>query len=635
MTRAYLQQLFILIKRLSVCYLFYFISRLIFFFPNKGYLPEIGFGSLLMDCFYGLRFDTFSIVVSCSLFILLSILPFDFFYKPTYQKLLFWLYIIPNSVFIAFNFIDTAYFPFIKKRSGTDLLMQIGGQSDLGKLLPQFVKDFWWAFLLYILVIWAMVYLYKKIKVQNGTRYSNYSKPAVASLTGIFLLTAGLAVLGVRGGTQRVPIGVVDVGAVVGPAEVPIVLNTSFTLLKSLNETALEDYHFYEEPALKAIYSPVHEFKDSVFKKQNVVVLILESFMKEYTKLGGQTSFTPFLDSLMDHSLLFVNSYSNGTKSIEGIPAILSSLPSYMETPYVNSMYASNHQTSFATLLGGEGYETAFFHGGINGTMNFNTWAPLAGYKRYFGRNEYNNEKDFDNFWGIWDEPFLQYSLKEMDQLQQPFHSAVFTLSSHHPYFVPEKYKDVLPKGKLENLQSIAYADRALRLFFESAKKTSWYNNTLFVLSADHGSLSEHFFFSNLVGNQSIPIMFFRPDNSLAEKRNEAFSQMDILPTAMQLLGYNKPFFAFGESYLSPNRGNDFFYANKTHYLFGDSTMYCFNVTAEPVLTQAFIFTRDSLFRNNIAGKYPQLDSTNMTRLKAFVQTYNHTLITNTAKVNN
>lgn len=115
---------------------------------------------------------------------------------------------------------------------------------------------------------------------------------------------------------------------------------------------------------------------------------------------------TPFLDSLMDQSLTCTNAFSNGTKSIEGIPAILSGLPSLMEDPFINSGYAFNDQTSFAMLLGAEGYQTSFFHGGINGTMNFDSWAALAGYQNYFGKNEYNNNDDFDGFWGIWDEPF-------------------------------------------------------------------------------------------------------------------------------------------------------------------------------------------------------------------------------------
>lgn len=95
-----------------------------------------------------------------------------------------------------------------------------------------------------------------------------------------------------------------------------------------------------------------------------------------------------------------------------------------------------------------------------------------------------------------------------MSQFKEPFHSAIFTLSSHHPYFVPDKYKNKFPRVYLENSECIGYADYSLRQFFDSAKKTKWYNNTLFILTADHGSLSKNSFYNNPVGNLTIPILF-------------------------------------------------------------------------------------------------------------------------------
>ena len=362
------------------------------------------------------------------------------------------------------------------------------------------------------------------------------------------------------------------------------------------------------------------------FNKENVVVIILESFSKEYTSLGGGKSLTPFLDSLMGQSLTFINGFSNGTKSIEGIPAILSSLPSLYENPFINSIYANNYQSSFATILSKEGYKTAFFHGGINGTMNFDDWSPLAGYEDYFGKNEYNNNSDFDGYWGIWDEPFLQYSVKKMCQFKEPFHSAIFTLSSHHPYFVPDKYKNKFPRGYLENSECIGYADYSLRQFFDSAKKTKWYNNTLFILTADHGSLSKNSFYNNPVGNLTIPILFFKPDNSLKKQNNFAFSQIDILPSALNYLGYNKPFFAFGNSYKDETNGHDYFYQNGTYFSYSDSIVFYFN---QNKINAVYNFKRDSNLTKSIHNQYPIIDSIYTAKYRAFIQTYHHTLISN------
>lgn len=627
MTAIYFRQIAILCKRLLAAYTVYFICRLLFYFANRGFFPETSFSGLAASCFFGLRFDTFSIVVSNSLFILLSLLPTNLFMRGWYQRMLVWLYMTGNVLFVAANCIDIAYFPFTHKRSSADLFAQMGGQSDLLKLAPQFLRDFWWAVLCFAALIWILFASYRRVRVSLPGRYAAAQPKQWVAISGLFILAAGLSVLGVRGGLQRVPIDIVNAGAVAKASETALVLNTPFTLIKSVNQKALDELTFYNEAELAKLYSPLHHFNHAGLQKKNVVVIILESFSKEYTRLGGTMGLTPFLDSLMDHSLTFSNAFSNGSKSIEGIPSILASLPSLMENPLINSIYANNRQSSFATLLEREGYQTAFFHGGINGTMNFDDWAPLAGYKAYYGRNEYGNDKDFDNFWGIWDEPFLQYAVEKMNGFTPPFHSAIFTLSSHHPYFVPERYASVLPKGPLENSQSIRYADLALRRFFASAKKSPWYDQTLFILTADHASISEHPFYSTVAGSQCIPVLFFMPDHSLSGQEPGAFSQIDILPTALDLLGYNKPFFAFGRSYRKPGPSTAFYYAGGNQHYYNDSLIYFFNANAP---TRAYNYVRDSVLNLNILGARPAEDSSIYRYYRAFIQSYNHTLIHNT-----
>lgn len=630
MVSIYLKQLFILCKRLCICYFIYFICRLLFFVANIASFPDTGFGDFLENSFYGLRFDSFSIVVSNSLFIILSLLPINAFQKKGYQAVLRWIFIITNSVFVAANVIDIAYFRFIHKRSSADLFEQMGGQSDLLKLAPQFLLDFWWAVLCLIVLIWAMVFIYKRVNSDLAGKYDGKNPAAWIVIVLLFLLSAGLSVLAVRGGLQRVPIDIVNAGSVAKPEEVPIVLNTPFTLIKSVAQQAVEEFNFYSEAQVKNLYNPYQQLTGSGLQKQNVVVLILESFSKEYTKLGGNKGITPFLDSLMDRSLVFSNAFSNGSRSIEGIPAILSSLPTLMENPFINSIYANNLQTSFASILKQEGYQTAFFHGGINGTMNFDDWAPSAGYDLYYGKKEYKNDEDFDNFWGIWDEPFLQYSVKKMTEMKQPFHSAVFTLSSHHPYFVPKRYEQQLAKGPLENSQSIRYADLSLRKFFASAQKEAWYSNTLFIIAADHASISKHPFYSNLVGNLSIPVLFFKPDNSLTGVYPKIFSQVDVLPSALDVLGYNKPFFSFGKSFKSLQAGTAFYYPGGTHISYSDSMVYFFN---KNIPNSAFNYKRDSLMTTNLLGQNLVADSNAIACFKAFIQTYNYTLINNKGRV--
>lgn len=584
----------------------------------------------MINSFYGLRFDTFSIFATNALFILLSIIPVSQFYENWYQQILKWLFIPVNTIALLTNSVDFAYFPFIKKRSGADLFNQVGGQTDMGKLLPQYIKDFWWVLVLVIVMTILMSVLYKKIKIQPKVSEQNSLRKIIITVL-VFIFCTGIAILGLRGGTQRYPIDIINAGEYVSAEEVPIILNTPFTLIKSAGQEDLKEFDFFKEKELKTIFNTTHHFDTLQFKKKNVVIIILESFAKEYTKLGKTgISYTPFLDSLSEHCMVFSNGIANGSKSIEGIPAILSGLPHLMENPFINSSYSNNYQTSFAFLLGKEGYTTAFFHGGINGTMNFDTYSKLAGYQKYFGKNEYNNDEDFDGFWGIWDEPFFQYTIQKMNEFTEPFHSSVFTLSSHHPYNVPKKYEGKFPKGRLENTASVGYSDFALRQFFNTAKKTKWYHNTLFILCADHTSLSDHPFYKNIVGQQCIPILFYSPSDSLKGEDNRSFSQIDILPSVMNYLGYNKPFFTFGQSYLQKKNNNCYYYVNGNHLMIADSLMLSFNNSS---LQTIFNFKRDSSLHKNILGKHPELEKKLTKDFHAFLQTHNYSVRNNTMRL--
>ena len=617
----YFSQLFLLVKRLLLVYLAYFICRVLFYSFNQTLFSDISFFERLAIYFYAIRFDTFSVLVCNSLFILLSILPLTVFYSHTYQRVLLWIYAITNSVFILFNLIDIVYFPYIKKRSTADIFNQMGGQTDLSVLLPQYIKDFWYLLLIFIALVFLLVRFYKKIKVLP--KIYTYNVKSLTYLTLVFLLSASLTVLGIRGGFQKIPIDVVDAGQYTKTHHTSLVLNSPFTIIKSFEkkELSLLDLGIVNP---ESIFNPIHHYKNDTLQKLNIVVIMMESCAKEYTKIGKVKSYTPFLDSLMDHSLTFTNAFANGHKSIEGIPAILSSMPTLMEDPFINSTYANNFYPSFANILTTEGYTSAFFHGGTNGTMNFDSYAKQNGYNAYFGRTEYANDEDFDGSWGIWDEPFLKFSVEKMTLMKQPFHSAIFTLSSHHPYKIPEKYKGKFAKGHLEIHESIGYADHAIRLFFQEAKKQSWYTNTLFILVADHSSISDHPFYRNTIGQFAIPVLFFRPDNSLKHTYSKVFQQTDILPSTLDLIGYNKPFFSFGKSYSDTLDRYAVYYTDSRHYFLNDSlAIDLVNYNINNVVN----YRRDSLLEKGLITFYPFV--TEKRYCQAYLQIYNKRLINN------
>ena len=215
---------------------------------------------------------------------------------------------------------------------------------------------------------------------------------------------------------------------------------------------------------------------------------------------GTYKGYTPFLDSLISVSKTFTVSIADGHKSIEAMPSVLASIPS-LETPYIISPYANNTIQGLAELLGNKGYYTAFFHGAPNGSMGFDSFSKMAGFQDYYGKDQYPNPEDFDGVWGIWDEPFFKFFEHKLDNFKRPFFVSIFSVSSHHPFKVPEKYEGKFKKGPVPILQTIGYTDMALREFFNAASKEPWFDSTLFVLTADHTNELVHEVYQNDFGN--------------------------------------------------------------------------------------------------------------------------------------
>jgi phosphoglycerol transferase MdoB-like AlkP superfamily enzyme len=624
---SYNKRITLLLKQLLLVFVMYFLCRVVFCITCFSYFPNLSIGEMLKLFYYGIRFDAFSIAVSNILFIIVSLLPFVFANNVWLQKINNFLFLLFNSVFLLTNCIDFGYYPFIRKRSTFDTLNQLlSGQIDVTTLLPSFIKDYWYVLLLYVVLLYVFVRANHYLLRSKSPLTGNYNGKQKLQISFVSLVIVGLSFVSVRG-LARVPIQFIDAGKYASANYIDIVINTPFSILLTIDKTSLNEIQVVDEQVAFNTVNPIKENKGKIFSKKNVVIIILESFSKDYTGLGKSKSYTPFLDSLMHYSLVYNNAKANAATSIEGIPAILSSFPNLMPNPYINSSYSGNKLTSIASVLKDEGYQTSFFHGGTNGTMNFDSYANLAGFINYYGRKEYNNESDFDNNWGIWDEPFLQYTAKTIGTYSKPFLAAIFTLSSHHPFRIPEKYNNKFPKTSLEIIESIGYADYALSKFFESAKKMPWYNNTVFVLTSDHTSISEDVFYNNDVGHHQIPILFFCPsDSSLNGLSTKLIQQIDIMPSVLDYIGYNKPFFAFGNSVFGNQPSNYSIHFNSgNYYLTNDSMYYVFNNLK---LEQVFNYKKDSLLTRNLFDsneKYRKQED----YLKAYVQFYNKTIINN------
>lgn len=621
-----------LLLQLLLFLFLYFSSRVAFTLINLTHFPGLSVSGFFRLCFYALRFDISAFCAINAVYILLLLLPIDYWRYPRWERFLQTLFVVFNSIALLFELSDWAYFPFNFKRATSDVLKMVGSQGDFLSVLPSYLVKYWFVPLAAIAFLILLIAGNKWIK-----RLSAFTKPLLPlrpwksriSQLLILLLAAGGTLIGIRGGLQYIPIGLRNAVQVTDSRFVPIVLNTPFSIISTLTTPSLEMLHYMPEAAAEKEMPFVHHYSGKPLSKRNVVFLIIESGSKEFTALGGGQSFTPFLDSLMGKSLVCTQAFANGQTSAEGIPTILASVPTLMDDAFTTSNYGTNQISAMPRLLSPLGYESAFFHGGKNGTMSFDVFAAAAGFNKYFGRTEYNNEKDYDGAWGIWDEPFLQYSAKEIATLKQPFFASIFTLSSHSPYGLPDRYRNSLPKGPLEVEQCIAYTDLSIRKFFQTASKMPWYDSTLFVITADHCSpMNRGGFYAQGLGQFAIPIIFYAPgDTGLRGYYDEPVQQLDILPSVLQYLGYSNSFFAFGNSLFDKNEAR--FVVTKSNSAYQWLEQGHLLRTQEQSPVGYFAYPADSLDQYNLLGTLKSRADSSSHRLKAFVQRYHQALIQN------
>lgn len=619
-----------------VCLLaLYSFMRIGFYWINLSLFPQVNTSSFLTMMQGGVKFDIVAILYLNILFIVMQMAPIPFKYNETYQKLCKWIFVGTNSIGIALNLIDYGYYPFTLKRTTGTVFSQFANEQNIGQLLVDFLLGYWYLFIVFGCIVFCLIKIYNLFRFIKPSRFS-WSYYVIQSLS--FLFVAFLFIGGVRGGWAHStrPITLSNAGDYVNnPDEMSIVLNTPFSILKTLKAVTLQEVNYLSEEEIDKVYNTTHLPNDtSAFRKLNVVVLILESFGREHIGAlnqdiqgGKYKGYTPFLDSLIGESYTFKNAFANGRKSIDALPSVITGIPSVGE-PFVLSVYSGNKTTSMAKLLGDEGYETAFFHGAPNGSMGFSAYMKLAGIQHYYGKNEYNNDADYDGIWGIWDEPFMQYMANTLDTFKQPFFASFFSLSSHHPFKVPEKYNGKFPKGNIPLHEPLGYTDNALREFFATASKSPWYNNTIFVLCADHASQSFLPEYQTSATSFAIPIIFYYPGGNLKGMSDKLVQQIDIMPTVLNYIHYPKPYFAFGFDAFDTNEDN--FVVNNigSSYNLYYNDYFLSHDGQKPI--SLYNLKSDRLQKDNLisSGELPIMDSLE-TKLKAFIQRYNNSMIAN------
>lgn len=582
-------ELKVLIYRLFLAYVAFGLSRVFFLYYNFDVIEVTSIAQGLYLCYLGLRFDTTSILYLSSLFVLTSILPGTFTLKKAYQKVVKIFYFFGLVSGLLLNFIDIAYYRFNLMRLNASLFESIENESNKSTLIVHFFFTYFYLIVLFALMLMAWNYFYNKVQVQ-GIVIKNKKAYYVESVI-LFIVVVVTSIGGVRGGNflnATRPIATIHaMEKISNPQHADILLNTPFSIFRTLGKTDIQPKNNYSPAQVKAATQPFKQYSKAAQDSlaPNIVLFILESFGKEYwgafneeTNIPNYVSYTPFLDSLGQHSLRFTNFFANGRKSIHGMPSILAGIPSF-KTAYTTSPYVLQPLESVLSILNEKNYDTSFFHGAPNGSMGMLGFSSVLGFDHYYGKEQYGIEKDFDGYWGIWDEPFLGYMKTVLDQKQTPFFSTVFTVTSHEPYIIPEKHEGKFPKGNIPMHQCVGYTDYAIQQFFKQAKEEDWFDNTIFLFTADHGNQSDYAYYEKPINRFANSFMIYSPKGTFKGQNKQLAQHIDIYPTIVDLVGYDKPFRSWGQSlvsdpvqapYVVDYFGENYFIMDEQHILVSD-----------------------------------------------------------------
>ncbi len=281
-------------------------------------------------------------------------------------------------------------------------------------------------------------------------------------------------------------------------------------------------------------------------EKMNVVLISVESLSASFMKyFGNQNNITPQLDSLAAQSMFFTNFYASGTRTVRGMEALSLAIPpvpgqSILRRPDNHDLFSLGH------VLRSQGYTTQFFYGGYSSFDNMGPFFKTNGYEVLDRSDLSSGEIHYANIWGVADEDMFAYSLKKMDAdhaMQKPFFAQIMTVSNHRPYTYPEGRIDIPPKKQIRD-GAVKYTDYAIGKFLNDARSKPWFNNTLFVIVADHCAYAAGKASLPVTGYH-IPLLIYSPGHIRPQINNTLTSQVDLAPTILGLLhiSYRSKFF--------------------------------------------------------------------------------------------
>jgi len=431
--------------------------------------------------------------------------------------------------------------------------------------------------------------------------YNRFLKPVVLKVKKdkfyapvIFLILTGSMILPVRGGVGIAPMNTGMVyfseNKFANHAAINVVWNVMHSLSnRKKNEKAI---HFMEKEKAHNIVSSLNakseEKSSKVLKseKPNVVILILESFSSKVVgALGGKWDATPRLNQLTQEGLLFTNFYANGDRSDKGLVSILSGYPAQPRTSIIKTPEKTESLPSLFDEFNKLGYNTAFYYGGDIDFANMRSYFFNAKAGEIISDKSFSSEL-VDSKWGVHDEHLFDRLYKDLIGETEPFFNAVFTLSSHDPFEVP---MDAVFEGSdraTKYMNSVYYADSCLGVFFDRIKETKVWDNTLFILVADHGSKRPGKSQNHEIDKFKIPMLWLGgPLKDTIMEYNMCGSQIDIPATLLNQLSVSSKEYIYSKDLFNRFENKFAYYVFNDGFAFvTDSTKLIYDNTGDRLL---------------------------------------------------
>ncbi|WP_407430269.1 LTA synthase family protein [Arcticibacter sp.] len=392
---------------------------------------------------------------------------------------------------------------------------------------------------------------------------------------GIFIM--GLNFLAIRGGWQLSPMN----ESMAYFSQKPILnyaaVNTEWGLIRDMmkaGSTSKNVFLFYTPQEAKAIVQDLYarpegeNIRIMQAEKPNIVLIIMESHTGNVVEsLGGEKGVSPEMEKLISEGVFFDQVYSSGSRTDKGVVSVLSAFPAQGKRSIMKENSKQIKIPALSATLADQGFSTSFYYGGESRFFNMKSYLLSHNYQEIIDKNDFERQ-DLSSKWGAFDGAVYLKMLDQLGQKPSPFFSTFLTLTNHEPFDLPGKPRfsgnDVQNKFR----STAFYADSCLGAFIREAKTKSWYQNTLFIMVADHG----HYLpFENLEISDPkryrVPLIFFgeviKPEYR-GTKIHKVGNQTDIVSTLLSQLNIDPGAYPWSRDLLHPQT-RDFSFFNWDH----------------------------------------------------------------------